>query len=219
MDNTLVFKYATRSRPQNFDRGIASIIDNLDDIDNYYIIVTCDENDTTMLNHHLKYANNPKIKFVYGYSKNKIDAINRDFNHLPQNWGAIINMSDDMVFVKKGFDNIIRSDFSGNSDLCLHYPDGYRRDIITMSILGKTFFDRFGYIYHPNYTSLFCDDEQTSVAKILGKYKFIDNQIFIHKHPMNDNTVLFDNQYKHTESYFHIDQEVYRNRKANNFFL
>jgi hypothetical protein len=88
-----------------------------------------------------------------------------------------------------------------------------------MSILGKTFFDRFGYIYHPNYTSLFCDDEQTSVAKILGKYKFIDNQIFIHKHPMNDNTVLFDNQYKHTESYFHIDQEVYRNRKANNFFL
>jgi len=219
MNSTIVFKYTTRSRPVNFDRGMQSILSNLEDKENYFILVSCDENDVTMLNHHLKYADNPKIKFSYGHSKNKIDAINRDLHFLPEDWGVIVNMSDDMVFTKYGFDNIIRNDFAGDSDLCLHYPDGYRKDIITMSVLGKKYFQRFYYIYHPSYISLFCDDEQTSVAKILGKYKYFENQIFIHKHPMNDNSVLFDQQYQHTESYFSIDHETFRHRKSNNFFI
>jgi hypothetical protein len=219
MNQTIVFKYATRSRPSNFDRGIESILQNLEDKENYYIIVSCDENDVTMLNHHLKYVDNPKIRFAYGHSKNKIDAINRDLHLLPNDWGVLVNMSDDMVFVKEGFDNIIRNDFAGDSDLCLHYPDGYRKDIITMSIMGRIYYHRFYYIYHPTYVSLFCDDEQTSVAKILNKYKYIDNQLFIHKHPMNDSSVSFDQQYQHTESYFATDKETFRHRKANNFFL
>jgi hypothetical protein len=215
----ILFKYATRSRPVLFDRGIDSIINNLNS-DNYYILVTCDENDVTMLNHHYKYSNNPKIKFVYGHSKNKVDAINRDFNHFPENWDILINMSDDMVFIEKGFDDIIRKDFNNDYDLCLHYPDGYTgAKLITMSILGKKFFDRFNYIYHPDYKSLWCDNEQTNVAKLLGRYKYFDRQLFIHKHPANDSNVIFDSQYATTENYFNIDKETYEQRKSINFGL
>ncbi len=215
----IVFKYATRSRPTLFDRGISSIIDNLKDKENYFILVTCDENDVSMLNHHLNYSNNPKIKFIYGHSKNKIDAINRDLSSLPISWDILVNMSDDMVFSKFGFDEDLRQDFGNNYDLCLHYPDGYRRDIITMSILGRDYFNRFGYIYHPSYVSLWCDNEQTEVAKMLDKYKFVDKQLFIHKHFANDSSVSKDQQYEITESYFSIDQETFRHRKANNYFL
>jgi hypothetical protein len=219
MDKTIVFKYATRSRPEYFERGLQSILENLEDKENYFIIVSCDENDVTMLNSHLKYAYNDKIKFCFGHSRNKVDAINRDLHHLPNDWGILVNMSDDMVFIKQGFDNIIRNDFAGDADLCLHYPDGYRNDIITMSILGRNYFHRFYYIYSPNYISLWCDDEQTQVAKILNKYKFVDNQLFIHKHFANDSSVVKDAQYQHTESYYSADQETFRYRKSNNFFL
>jgi hypothetical protein len=215
----IVFKFATRSRPNLFDRGISSIIDNIQDKTNYFILVTCDENDVTMLNHHYKYANNSNIKFVYGHSKNKIDAINRDLSFLPNNWDILVNMSDDMVFTKPSFDEDLRQDFNGNFDLCLHYPDGYRRDIITMSILGRDYFNRFGYIYHPSYVSLWCDNEQTEVSKLLEKYKFVDKYLFTHKHFANDSSVVKDSQYELTESYFSIDHETYRYRKANNFFL
>jgi hypothetical protein len=214
----IVFKYATRSRPNLFDRGIQSIVNNLK-LDDYLILVSCDENDTTMLNHHFKYADNPKIKFFYGVSKNKIDAINRDLHHLPTNWDVLVNMSDDMVFIENGFDEIIMQDFGGNYDLCLHYPDGYRNDIITMSILGKAYYDRFNFIYHPDYSSLWCDNEQTDVAKMVGKYKFCQKQLFIHKHPANDSSVTRDEQYNITENYFDRDKEVYNSRKAKNFDL
>jgi hypothetical protein len=212
----IVFKYATRSRPNLFDRGIESILNNLTN-DNYYILVTCDENDVKMLNHHFKYQDNPKIKFVYGHSKNKIDAINRDLSYLPEKCDILINMSDDMFFIQKGFDDIIRQDFNNDYDQCLHYPDGYRYELITMSILGKQYFDRFKYIYHPEYISLWCDNEQTNVAKLLGKYKFFDRQLFIHKHPANDSSVQKDEQYGVTESFFYRDQETYKLRESKNF--
>ncbi len=214
----IVFKYATRSRPHLFDRGIESILNNLKTED-YFILISCDDNDTTMLNHHFKYANNQKIKFAYGISKNKIDAINRDFHYLPEKWDVLVNMSDDMVFTAKYFDEIIMNDFGGDYDLCLHYPDGYRNDIITMSILGRLYFDRFNFIYHPAYSSLWCDNEQTDVAKMLAKYKFCNNQLFIHKHPANDASVVRDEQYNITENYFDRDKEVYYARKAKNFDL
>jgi len=219
MNPLMVFKYATRSRPELFDRGINSIIDNLDDKEAYFILVTCDLSDRTMIDHDIKYADNLRIKFVYGLSEGKISAINIDLQYLPNDTKILVNMSDDMVFTKNGFDTIIRNDFNNDFSLCLHYPDGYRSDIITMSILGKDYFDRFGYIYNPSYKSLFCDDEQTAVAKLLNKYKYIDNQIFIHKHPANDSSVMVDSQYVHTESYFGEDRETFNLRKSNNFYL
>jgi hypothetical protein len=214
----ICFKFATRSRPNLFDRGISSILTNIE-TNNYFILVTCDLDDNSMQGVPIKYANNKNIKFVYGHSKNKIDAINRDLSLLPENWNVLINMSDDMVFTQKGFDNIIMNDFNSDFDLCLHYPDGYRKDLITMSIIGKYFFDRFGYIYHPNYTSLWCDNEQTEVSKILGKYRFFNKEIFIHKHPANDNSVVIDEQYKRTESFYNIDKAIYEFRKQVNFGL
>lgn len=219
MNPLIVFKYATRSRPELFDRGVNSIIENLDDKEAYFILVTCDHNDRTMIGHDRKYADNIRVRFIYGESNGKIDAINRDLQHLPADTKIIVNMSDDMVFIQKGFDTIIRNDFNNDFSLCLHYPDGYRKDIITMSILGKDYFDIFGYIYNPEYKSLFCDDEQTAVSKQLNKYKYIDNQIFIHKHPANDSSVMVDSQYVHTEGYFHQDRVTFENRKAKNFDL
>jgi len=214
----ITFKFTTRGRPDLFRRGMKSIIDNVSDNVNYSILVSCDNDDQTMQGVYKEYPI-PNVYFVYGYSINKIDAINRDLellDTLPQ-FDILVNMSDDMVFTKKGFDNDIREAFGDDLSLCVHFPDGYRTDIITMAILGADYFDQFGYIYHPAYKSLWCDNEMTDVAKLNGVYKFVDKQILLHLHPCNDSGVEKDAQYVKTEKFYQEDMATYNLRKSLNF--
>ena len=113
----ILFNYTTRSRPDLFERGLKSIIENCVS-DNYKILVSVDENDATMK----KYWNDKRFTIIIANSRNKVDAINRDVNEFFYNWDIIINMSDDMMFTELGFDNIIRKafdnlDFSEYQDL------------------------------------------------------------------------------------------------------
>ena len=220
----ILFNYTTRSRRSNFLRGIESIINNISDKFNYHILISVENefNDSCM--HPL-----PTLDCPHSYRVNpnksttKIDAINRDLNEFLLLYDAdiIINMSDDMVFNRKGFDNVIRSQFGLaldfiNLDLCLHLPDGNRNDLITMSILGRVYYERFKYIYHPEYKSLYCDNEQTDVSKLLGCYKYVNENILLHLHPAY-NKAAFDAQYQFTESFGSEDERTYLNRKQINF--
>lgn len=214
-DLRILFKFTTRSRPHLFERGMQSIIQNVTN-ENYQILVSVDTDDTTMPQALYKYENDIKVKICYGTSKNKIDAINRDVEKADE-WHILINMSDDMVFVCRGFDDTIRDSFD-NLKQCLHFPDGNTNQLITMSVIGREFYDRFGYIYNPEYVSLWCDNEQMEVAKLIYAYKYVDMLIFNHLHPAFAKAEL-DNQYRHTESFYGIDGQTFERRKAINFGL
>ena len=216
----ILFKFTTRSRPMLFARGMRSIIDNCVS-DNYHILVSIDEDDKTM-DRNFDY---PNTTIVRGTSKNKIDAINRDMDKAGE-WDILVNMSDDMVFTKKGFDDIIRNEFiyqngvviEQDLDQCIHLPDSNRNDLMTMAVMGREYYNRFNYIYHPDYASLWCDNEMTDVAKMLGCYKFVNEQIMEHRHPAYGKAKM-DNQYITTEGFDRVDRETYNRRKANNFDL
>jgi len=153
-----------------------------------------------------------------GKPTTKVDAINRDLNEFPYDWDILVNMSDDMIFTVKGFDDTIRMAFDG-LDQCIHFPDGVTGDaLVSLSILGRKYYERFKYIYHPDYASLYCDNETMDVAKLLGKYKFVNKDIFKHLHPAHGNAPN-DEQYVRTESYHPIDHRVYNQRKDRNFDL
>jgi hypothetical protein len=163
----------------------------------------------------------PEIKgnhtYIAGTSKSKVDAINRDMDFINSqyDWDILVNFSDDVIITEKGFDDIIRKDFESLVQV-LHYPDGNRADLLTVSIIGKDYYKRDNYIYNPEYKSLYCDNEAMEVAKQRGCYKFVDKVIFNHLHPAF-NKGIFDAQYQHTESFGHEDYQTYQRRKANGF--
>lgn len=221
----IIFKFASRSRPNKFFSTLDNIHARISDKENFTILCSLDEDDKSMTNHFMsmkdfaKYqAKYPNTIFKFGQSKNKISAINRDIATHEKHWDILVNVSDDMEFVVDGFDNEIRNDFKNNYDQCLHYPDGNHKVIITLSILGVDYYKRNNYIYNPLYTSLWSDNEQTIEAIMIGKYRFIDKQLFSHNHPAHGKGVT-DEQYRHTESYYHIDKDVFDERKSNNFGL
>lgn len=222
----ILFKYASRSRPEKFIEGLESIINNLTDSENASVLVSLDKDDPRLKDYEeliKPYYEKIFIKVVIGISSNKINAINRDITAYKGHWDILVCMSDDMRFTAKGFDHVIRYDMSFrlNGHGVLHYKDPNQPDnYMTMSIISRSYYDLDGYIYNPSYKSLYADLEAEAVAKNRGLYSFIDVPIFVHLHPslgLSD----YDEQYRITESepIRLADHDNYWNRKQNNFYL
>jgi len=184
----ILYKFPSRSRPHKFFAALDNIIQYASH-DDYFILVTADIDDPLMFNDEVKnrVAGYDKVKIYYGTSLHKVDAINRDMA-FHTDWDILINMSDDMQFIRYGFDTEIIKDFQSfrSLDLLLHYPDQKAWfAMITMAIMGKDYYLRDGYIYNPVYKSLFCDNEQMEVAQMRGRYKYIKKRLFNHNNPMH----------------------------------
>jgi hypothetical protein len=116
----------------------------------------------------------------------------------------------------RGYDQIIRDKMRTHypdTDGVLHFNDGVRgKNLNTLCILGKKYYDRFGYIYHPSYKSLWCDNEFTDVSNSLNKSTYIETVIIRHEHPLWTKTG-YDDLYKHNDTYDTQDKANYNIRK------
>lgn len=213
---TILYKLTTRSRPHNAYTVIRSIVD-LQSNQDYEILISVDHDDPTaraLIEKVVQVKGN--WMFKAGTCLGKIGSINRDVDAV-KNWDILVNVSDDTVFTQHGFDQIIRDQFQDFKGV-VHFPDGNRKDLLTMSIMHREYYEKDNYIYFPMYKNLWCDNEAMEVAKIRGQYKFVDLQIFEHRHPAY-NKGENDEQYKKTEGTFAQDQELFKSRQLINFGL
>jgi hypothetical protein len=194
-----------------------------DDLENTHFLITLDNDDVIMnqpdVIENLKQRKN--LTYVYGVSDSKIGAINRDID-LVDEWDILLLSSDDMVPKIQGYDNIIRNNMVThypNTDGVLWFNDGFQgKKLNTLPILGKNYFNRFNYIYHSDYKSLWCDNEFTEVANILGKQTYFNDVIIKHEHPAfgyGDKDAL----YLENDTYDAYDKLIYNKRKMVNFNL
>lgn len=223
-DYKILVKFPTRSRPIKFINILSNCI-TLSRENSTKYLVSYDFDDQTMNNNIVQTAKNilpGKIFVVGGNSKNKIDACNRDMSAV-DDWDIVVLMSDDMVPQKIGWDTIIMNKMMEkypDGDGILFFNDGFRgQELNTMCILGRKYYNRFGYIYNPNYVSFYCDDEFTQVGNMLGKQTYFDEILFKHEHPGNGFKDHFDHLYKINQKNILIDKETFNMRKRHNFFL
>ena len=194
----ILYKLATRSRKEKAIKAIENII-KFNPKGEFAILLSIDTDDESMKDFQY---DSKSVIIKRGLSKNKIDAINRDMDTIENeyDWDILVNFSDDMEITNLEFPNVLRSVFDTNLDFFLHLPDGYQNERIpTMSIMGKKYYQRFNFIYHPSYQSIWCDNEAMEVAKLLDKWLYLPKFIFTHNHPVNLNEKL-DEQYQKTES-------------------
>jgi len=215
---SLLIKYATRGRAEWFMRAITNILSTMQ-TEEYIILVTADLDDPTMNNPFIQEfcsAHN-QVVINYGTSSSKIDAINRDMHLAVElDWDIVVNMSDDMFFKVRGWDNVIRQrvkDTWGDSrDWFAHFNDGYTKDLLpTMSIMGRGYYERDGYIYHPDYRSFSCDAEAMYVAMMRGRHRYFPELLFLHQHPSNS-PVGNDETYRTNSLHTPHDTRVYFER-------
>lgn len=223
----ILFKLPSRGRPERFFKALDSIVLNLACDYAYHISCTLDEDDTTMNNDEVvsKIAAYKNTSISWGTSKTKVHAINRGMPPMVVPWDILVNFSDDMRITVYGFDEIIRQEMLqhfSDTDGYLHFPEkDSMAALCVLTICGRKYYGRFGYIYHPAYKSLFCDNEQMEVAKMLGKYVYVPYMIFEHRNPAyshygEEKDEMFEAQ---QQVGWTIDQQTYNRRKEKNFDL
>ena len=189
-----------------------------------HFLISIDENDVSMNNETVLNAikTYPNIQVEIGHSKSKIDAVNRDLEKILFQWDILLLASDDMFPIENGYDDIIRNDmkkYFSDLDGVLWYNDGHQKDKLnTLCILGKKYFEKFNYIYYPEYKSGYCDNEFTKVSKMLNKVKYFDKVIIEHQHPdwgYGQNDIIHSENYKNLS----FDRNLFEFREKNNFDL
>jgi len=220
----LVIKFPTRNRPDKFKAVFTRYMTFLSGRHDVRFIVTMDEDDTTMNNTAMQQwistrARCAQIECFYGHSKTKIEACNANLEGVEGD--VLLLASDDMVPVQMGYDEIIHGAFKQcfpDYDGAIKFWDGLRPKedpLMTLTVMGFPLYKRFGYIYNPEYKSLYCDNEQTQVCMALKKLIRCDMCIIQHQwsgepwdelHARNENREMYG-----------IDGETFKRRAANKF--
>jgi len=217
----ILIKFPTRNRKNKFFETLQKYYDFATDVSKIEFLITLDYDDESMNNQEVidKLKSYENLKFVFGKSNNKIHAVNRDIEL--DDWDIILLASDDMIPIEKGYDEQIRLNMNinyPNTDGILWFNDGNRKDLNTLCILGKKYYERFGYIYHPDYKSLWADNEFMIVGDLLKKQIFIDKVIIHHQHP-DWGYGGKDNIHSLNSTHNIEDKTTFQNRKKINFNL
>lgn len=202
----LIVKMATRSRPEKFKSVMQRYFDLLSGKHDIRFVISCDEDDETMNNDEMKlwFEENQKtydLKYVYGHSKTKVEACNADLDD--ETGDVLLVASDDMVPVMEEYDDIIYQAFQKtfpDYDGAVKFNDGLRNDMLmTLPCLGWKLYKAIGHVYHPDYTSLYCDNEQTQVCYMLNKLAATPTCIINHQW-VPGNHELADELHKRNEN-------------------
>lgn len=94
--------------------------------------------------------------------------------------GIIVVISDDFESAYN-WDLQVSNAVKGEKDWILKTQDGTQPWIITLPIMDRKYYQRFGYVYYPEYAHMFCDSQLTHVADLLGR-KLTSSLLFKHNH-------------------------------------
>jgi hypothetical protein len=220
----LLIKIPTRSRPERFFKMLDLYYAKLSKKIPYTFVISCDADDATMNNETVlrKLHRYPHLSYHFGNSKTKVEAYNADMDK-HNDWDILLVTSDDMEPIVQDYDIIIVQNMLGNFpdyDGVLNFHDGHiGSELNTYPIIGKRYYDRFGYIYAPCYQALWCDNELTNVSKILRKEKTFKNGIIRHNNPvwgLNPADELFQKNEKLGRV---SDPTTYIKRRESNFYI
>lgn len=180
-------------------------------------IISIDESDKLLYRYHELFTYNPgrgQDITVVNTTNTSVAAIN---NAAKQATGdIIIVISDDFEPIKNWDLNIYQQVYD-KKDWILKTQDGTQPWIITLPIMDRTYYERFGYIYNPEYAHMFCDTELTHVADLLGR-KITSSLLFKHNH-YSVGGIAKDKTSIKADKTWDSGKKVYLERFKNNFGL
>ena len=226
----LLVKMPTRQRPHKALPLLDQYIRYASGEQPMHLVICVHHDDATMRNPEVEQRildqaaramqKNITLYMVPHRGKTKVDAYNAN----PQYdlWDIQVATSDDMVPRLHGYDKIIvelmQEKFPGTNGI-LHFNDGHRAEqLMSLPIVGRTWYNRFNYVYCPEYVSLYCDNEMMDVARLTGTYYYDERVVIEHCHPAFIGETR-DPLLNHTESFYDRDGAVYQARKEAKFYL
>jgi len=106
------------------------------------------------------------LAIMTNHNKSAIEAINKAVQ--TASGDLIIVISDDFDCLPY-WDSQLLEALAGREDFLVKTQDGIQKTLITLPIMDRVYYERFGYVYHPDYLHMHCDEEMTIVGHMLGR--------------------------------------------------
>ncbi len=217
----ILIKFPSRGRPEKLKTTFLKYVEMAKDHSKISFLISLDEDDPTVTKSMQIVLKRlfKDVNIIVGPSCGKIGAVNRDMDKAG-NYDIILLASDDMIPVAHGYDESIRTNmmkYYPDTDGVLFFNDGHAGERLnTLCILGKRYYERFGYIYHPSYKTEFCDNEFMEVAAALKKQTYFPEVIIKHEHPLWTQQSK-DKTYQENDKFINHDRDNYLQRKMTGF--
>ncbi len=128
----------------------------------------------------------------------------------------LIVVSDDFDCPFHWDEGLLRA-LAGKEDFAAKTHDGLQPFIITLPVMDRAYYERFGYVYNPVYQHMFCDTELTAVAYMLGRMVYVPIT-FPHNHYTTGRTKRDELNIKNDATWA-AGEAIYNHRKSINFGL
>lgn len=165
--------HPSRSRPLKSFDTVQKWIERAGNAD-IELIVSVDEDDPMLQGYFERHM----APLCINKNRSAVDAIN---NAAKKSKGDIIIVVSDDTDCPEDWANLLLKEVEGKTDWILKTQDGIQKWIITMPVMDRAYYNRIGYIYHPEYLHMFCDTELTCVADLTGR-KLTSELTFPHLH-------------------------------------
>lgn len=205
--------HPSRNRPKQADQTIKEWLGKATNRNQIEYILSVDKNDKD-LNTYKSIGVKNGIYVSINRNKSAIEAINKSAKVSTAN--IIMVVSDDFS-CEQGWDENLLSDLEGKEDFFCKTKDGLQDFIITLPILDRKCYERFGYVYENGYEHLFCDTEMAAVAHMTNRTVYSD-LVFPHNHYSTKKTKKDQVNVKNDRTWKQ-GKKLFYERKAINFGL
>ena len=198
--------HPSRNRPTQAYETAMKWHKNADSVNNFEYLLSVDEDDVS------DYSSFPTSFMLYSPNKSAIEAIN---NAAKKSTGDLLNVISDDFDCPEHWDTLLLDALAGKSDFLVKTQDGLQKTLLTLPIMDREYYNRFGYIYHPDYLHMHCDEEMTIVGHMLGRVITLD-LLFPHNHYSTGKMAMDAINIKNNSTWAHGQATL--NRRANDNF-
>ena len=171
--------HPSRSRPQMAFETATKWLTRCKDSTRAQYFLSLD-NDDDFLSHYkdLFAGIKEQVTILQNNNLSAIQAIN---HAAKETIGRILVVVSDDFDCPLHWDEQLIVSLKDKKDFVVKTKDGLQPFIITLPIMDRTFYNRFGYIYNPVYKHMYCDTEMSCVGHMLGRTIYLDI-LFPHMH-------------------------------------
>lgn len=152
------------------------------------------------------------VRGLRGQNKTAIEAIN---NAVDRCTGDIIVVVSDDFDCEPHWDTALLAEIGDKTDFVMKTVDGLQPKLVTLPIMDRVWYERYGYVYHPDYPHMYADQELTAVAEMTGKL-IMSNLVFKHLH-YSAGLSPFDTVNQKNDATYPQGLEVFNRHLAVNF--
>jgi hypothetical protein len=202
-----LLKFPSRSRPKLWADRVREWSSKSSGRNEINWLCSFDNDDSTMRHDQLPSVEIPRhvmLGLNWGDSKTKVEAVNADMDKVKDvPWNVLILVSDDFHCLAYSWDEIMVKDMLASfPDLngALLYGDGRQTNppaTCTFSVMGRPVYEEMGFIYHPAFKSVYCDNYYHDLMTRTNRLKFCDHPIVRHAWREENNDALMDRNEAH----------------------